>query len=106
MPLNDRDGIWSQFLLSWLVGFLIPWSVLVYGIFYPKTPPEGSYCTKAEVCLQVAVLVAVITGVVITIGVALAGAVPTTMDITTIAATTGWGLPPGSWVFRPRLLRS
>lgn len=53
-----------RFLLSWLVGFLIPWSVLVYGIFYPKTPPEGSYCTKAEVCLQVAVLVAVITGAI------------------------------------------
>ena len=50
-----------RFLLSWLVGFLIPWSVLVYGIFYPKTPPEGSYFTKLEVCLQIAVLVTVIT---------------------------------------------
>ena len=53
-----------RFLLSWLVGFLIPWAVLVYEIFYPKTPPEGSYCTKAEECLRIAILVAVITGVV------------------------------------------
>ena len=53
-----------RFLLSWLVGFLIPWAVLVYEIFYPKTPPEGSYCTKAEECLGIAILVAIITGAV------------------------------------------
>ena len=53
-----------RFLLSWLVGFLIPWSVLVYEIFYPRTPPEGSYCTKAEECLLAVIFVAVITGAV------------------------------------------
>ena len=53
-----------RFLLSWLVGFLIPWAVLVYEIFYPKTPPEGSYCTKAEECFGIAILVVVITGTV------------------------------------------
>ena len=50
-----------RFLLSWLVGFLIPWAVLAYEIFYPKTPPEGSYCTKAEECLGITIFVAVIT---------------------------------------------
>lgn len=53
-----------RFPLSWLVGFLIPWAVLVYEIFYPKTPPEGSSCTKAEECLGIAILVAIITGAV------------------------------------------
>ena len=51
-----------RFLLSWFVGFLIPWAVLLYETLYPKTPPEGSYCTKAEECVQIAILVAVITG--------------------------------------------
>lgn len=53
-----------RFMLSWLVGFLIPWALLVYEIFCPKTPPEGSYCTKAEECIQAAIFIAVITGVV------------------------------------------
>lgn len=53
-----------RFLLSWLVGFLIPWMVLVYEILHPKTQSEGSYCTKAEECLQIAILVAVVTVVV------------------------------------------
>ena len=53
-----------RLLLSWLVGFLIPWAVLVYEIFYPNTPPEGSYCTNAEACVQSAFFIAVITGAI------------------------------------------
>ena len=53
-----------RFLLSWLVGFLIPWAVLAYEIFNPKMPPEGSYGTKAEDCLLSAILIAVVTGAI------------------------------------------
>ena len=53
-----------RFVLSWLVGFLIPWLLLVYETYFPHTPPEGSYCTEAEQCLGFAVLVAIVTGVI------------------------------------------
>ena len=53
-----------RFALSWLVGFLIPWLLLVYELYFPHVPPEGSYCTKAEQCFQFAILVAIITGVI------------------------------------------
>lgn len=53
-----------RFALSWLVGFLIPWLLLVYETYFPYTPPEGSYCTKVEQCFLFAIFVAVITGVI------------------------------------------
>ena len=53
-----------RFALSWLVGFLVPWLLLVYETLFPHTPPEGSYCTKPEACFQFAILVAIITGVI------------------------------------------
>ena len=53
-----------RFALSWLVGFLIPWSLLVYETYFPHVPPEGSYCAEAEQCLGFAVLIVVISGVI------------------------------------------
>ena len=50
--------------LSWLVGFLVPWLLLVYETYFPHTPPEGSYCTEAEQCLGFAVMMAVISGAI------------------------------------------
>ena len=58
------EGRRFRFPLSWLVGFLIPWLLLVYETYFPRTPPEGSYCTEAEQCLQFAIIVAIMTGVV------------------------------------------
>ena len=56
------EGHRFRFALSWLVGFLIPWMLLVYETFFPHVPPEGSYCTEAEACLQFAILIALVTG--------------------------------------------
>ncbi|MBQ8124502.1 MAG: hypothetical protein IJ173_01315 [Kiritimatiellae bacterium] len=53
-----------RFILSWLVGFLIPWLLLVYETYFPQVPPEGSYCTEVEQCFQFAIFIAIITGVV------------------------------------------
>lgn len=53
-----------RFALSWLVGFLIPWSLLVYETYFPHTPPEGSYCTEAEQCLWFAVLIVIMSGTI------------------------------------------
>jgi hypothetical protein len=53
-----------RFALSWLVGFLIPWLLLVYETYFPHTPPEGSYGTEVELCIQFAILVAIITGII------------------------------------------
>ena len=58
------EGRRFRFALSWLVGFLIPWLLLVYETHFPHTPPEGSYCTKVEQCFLFAIFVAVITGVI------------------------------------------
>ena len=58
------EGHRFRFALSWLFGFLIPWSLLVYETYFPHTPPEGSYCTEAEQCLGFAVLSAIISGVI------------------------------------------
>ena len=58
------EGHRFRFALSWLVGFLIPWLLLVYETYFPHVPPEGSYCTKAEQCLGFAVLIAVISGAI------------------------------------------
>ena len=53
-----------RFALSWLVGFLIPWLLLVYETYFPHVPPEGSYCTKAEQCLGFAVMIAIVSGAI------------------------------------------
>ena len=58
------EGRRFRFALSWLVGFLIPWLLLVYETYFPHTPPEGSYCTEVEQCFLFAILVAIITGVI------------------------------------------
>lgn len=58
------EGHRFRFALSWLVGFLIPWSVLVYETYFPHVPPEGSYCTEAEQCLGFAVMIAVVSGAI------------------------------------------
>lgn len=58
------DGHRFRFALSWLVGFLIPWLLLVYETYFPHTPPEGSYCTKIEECFQCAFFIAIVTGVI------------------------------------------
>ena len=58
------EGHRFRFALSWLVGFLIPWLLLVYETYFPHTPPEGSYCTEAEQCLGFAVLIAIISGAI------------------------------------------
>lgn len=58
------EGHRFRFVLSWLVGFLIPWLLLVYETYFPHTPPEGSYCTKAEECFQSAFFIAIATGVI------------------------------------------
>lgn len=58
------EGHRFRFALSWLVGFLIPWLLLVYETYFPHTPPEGSYCTKAEQCLGFAVLIAILSGAI------------------------------------------
>ena len=34
------EGRRFRFALSWLVGFLIPWLLLVYETYFPHTPPE------------------------------------------------------------------
>ena len=56
------EGRRFRFALSWLVGFLIPWLLLVYETYFPHTPPEGSYCTEAEQCLGFAAMIAIISG--------------------------------------------
>ena len=53
-----------RFALSWLVGFLIPWLLLVYETYFPHIPPEGSYCTEAEQCLGFAAMIAIISGAI------------------------------------------
>ena len=58
------EGHRFRFALSWLVGFLIPWSLLAYETYFPHIPPEGSYCTKAEQCLGFAVMIAIVSGVI------------------------------------------
>ena len=58
------DGHRFRFALSWLVGFLVPWLLLVYETYFPHTPPEGSYCTEAEQCLGFAVMIAIISGAI------------------------------------------
>lgn len=58
------EGHRFRFALSWLVGFLIPWLLLVYETYFPHVPPEGNYSTEAEQCIQFAIFVAIITGVV------------------------------------------
>lgn len=58
------EGRRFRFALSWLVGFLIPWLLLVYETYFPHIPPEGSYCTEAEQCLLSAIFIAIITGVI------------------------------------------
>lgn len=58
------EGHRFRFALSWLVGFLIPWLLLVHETYVPHTPPEGSYCTEAEQCLGFAVLIAIISGTI------------------------------------------
>ena len=58
------EGRRFRFALSWLIGFLIPWLLLVYETYFPHTPPEGSYCTEAEQCLQFAIFVAIMTGMI------------------------------------------
>lgn len=58
------EGHRFRFALSWLVGFLIPWLLLVYETYFPHTPPEGSYCTEAEQCIGFAVLIAIISGAI------------------------------------------
>ena len=58
------DGCRFRFVLSWLVGFLIPWLLLVYETYFPHTPPEGSYCTETEQCLGFAVMIAIISGAI------------------------------------------
>ena len=58
------EGRRFRFALSWLVGFLIPWLLLVYETYFPHIPPEGSYCTEAELCLGFAVMMAVISGAI------------------------------------------
>ena len=58
------EGRRFRFVLSWLVGFLIPWLLLVYETYFPHTPPEGSYCTEAEQCLGFAVMIAIISGAI------------------------------------------
>ena len=58
------EGRRFRFALSWLVGFLIPWLLLVYETYFPHTPPEGSYCTEIEQCFLFAIFVAIITGVI------------------------------------------
>ena len=58
------EGSRFRFALSWLVGFLVPWLLLVYETYFPHVPPEGSYCTEAEQCLQVTAFAAIATGVI------------------------------------------
>lgn len=58
------EGHRFRFVLSWLIGFLIPWLLLVYETYFPHTPLEGSYCTEAEACIQFAILMAAITGII------------------------------------------
>ena len=58
------EGHRFRFALSWLVGFLIPWLLLVYETYFPHTPPEGSYCTEAEQCLGFAAMMAIISGAI------------------------------------------
>ncbi len=58
------EGHWFRFALSWLVGFLIPWLLLVYETYFPHAPPEGSYCTEGEQCFLSAIFIAIITGVI------------------------------------------
>ena len=57
-------GCRFRFILSWLVGFLIPWLLLVYETYFPQVPPEGSYCTEAEQCFHFAIFIVIITGVI------------------------------------------
>ena len=58
------EGRRFRLALSWLVGFLIPWLLLVYETYFPHTPPEGSYCTEAEQCLGFAAMIAIISGAI------------------------------------------
>ena len=58
------EGHRFRFALSWLVGFLIPWLLLVYETYFPHAPLEGSYCTEVEQCFLFAIFVAIITGVI------------------------------------------
>ena len=58
------EGHRFRFALSWLVGFLIPWLLLVYETYFPHVPPEGSYCTEAEQCLGFAVMIAIVSGAI------------------------------------------
>ena len=58
------EGRRFRFALSWLVGFMIPWALLLYETFFPHVPPEGSYCTKAEECLHLAIVLAVMSGAI------------------------------------------
>ena len=58
------EGHRFRFALSWLVGFLIPWLLLVYETYFPHTPPEGSYCTEVEQCFLFAIFIAITTGVI------------------------------------------
>lgn len=58
------EGHRFRFALSWLVGFLIPWLLLVYETYFPHAPPEGSYCTEVEQCFLFAIFIAITTGVI------------------------------------------
>lgn len=57
-------GCRFRFVLSWLVGFLIPWALLVYETCFPHSPQEGSYCTKTWEVFQSAFFVIIVTGVI------------------------------------------
>lgn len=58
------EGRRFRFALSWLVGFLIPWSLFLCEIFFPRIPSEGSCCTNLEVCLYITIVIATITGAI------------------------------------------
>lgn len=50
-----------RFVLSWLVGFLIPWSLLIYEVLFPNVPPEGSYLTETEECVGITIFIAILS---------------------------------------------
>ena len=58
------EGHRFRFVISWLVGFLIPWLLLVYETYFPHAPPEGSYFTEAGECLGFAAMIAIISGAI------------------------------------------
>ena len=53
-----------RFVLSWLVGFLIPWSLLIHEVFFPNVPPEGSYLTETEECVGITIFIAILSLVI------------------------------------------